>query len=120
MPIPLDAPPATIAKLVGSCSGVLLPGSPADLNPQKYGEAPIPECASPDPAREAVDELLLQDAFNLHKPLFGICYGIQALNVWRGGTLIQHLPLMTAVDHDPRLGNLERALGAADAWVEAG
>lgn len=54
-----------------------------------------------DPAREAVDELLLQDAFNLHKPLFGICYGIQAMNVWRGGTLIQHLPLVTKVDHDP-------------------
>ena len=106
VPIPLDASPATIAKLVGSCSGVLLPGSPADLNPQKYGEAPIPECAAADPAREAVDELLLQDAFNLHKPLFGICYGIQALNVWRGGTLIQHLPLITAVDHDPGSGVL--------------
>ena len=106
VPIPLDAPPATIAKLVGSCSGVLLPGSPADHNPQKYGEAPIPECAAADPAREAVDELLLQDAFNLHKPLFGICYGIQALNVWRGGTLIQHLPLITAVDHDPGSGVL--------------
>ena len=96
VPIPLDASPATIAKLVGSCSGVLLPGSPADVNPQKYGEAPIPECAAPDPAREAVDELLLQDAFNLHKPLLGICYGMQALNVWRGGTLIQHLPMVTS------------------------
>jgi putative glutamine amidotransferase len=106
VPIPLEASPATIAKLVGSCSGVLLPGSPADLNPQKYGEALIPECAAPDPAREAVDELLLQDAFNLHKPLFGICYGVQALDVWRGGTLIQHLPLITSVDHDPGSGVL--------------
>src|SRR5271167_4974222 len=59
VPVPLDASPATIAKLVGSCSGVLLPGSPADLNPQKYGEAQIPECATADRAREAVDELLL-------------------------------------------------------------
>jgi putative glutamine amidotransferase len=100
VPVPLDASPATIAKLVGSCSGVLLPGSPADLNPQKYGETPIPECAAADPAREAVDELLLQDAFNLHKPLLGICYGVQAINVWCGGTLIQHLPLVTSIDHD--------------------
>ncbi len=106
VPIPLDASPATIAKLVASCSGVLLPGSPADLDPQKYGEAPIPECAAPDPARETVDELLIQDAFNLYKPLFGICYGIQAINVWKGGTLIQHLPLMTSVDHDPGPGVL--------------
>ncbi len=101
VPIPLDASPATIAKLAASCSGILLPGSPADLNPQKYDENAIHECAAPDPAREAVDELLLQDAFNLHKPLFGICYGTQAMNVWRGGTLIQHVPLVTRVNHDP-------------------
>jgi putative glutamine amidotransferase len=106
VPIPLDASPATIAKLVSSCSGVLLPGSPADLNPLKYGEMPIPECAAADPAREAVDELLLQDAFNFRKPLFGICYGMQSLNVWRGGTLIQHLPKVTSADHDPGPGIL--------------
>jgi putative glutamine amidotransferase len=100
VPIPLDASPATVARLIASCSGVLLPGSPADVNPEKYGSAAIAKCAAPDPAREAVDELLLQDAFNLHKPLFGICYGIQALNVWRGGTLLQHLPLVTKIDHD--------------------
>ncbi len=106
MPIPLDASPATIAKLVGSCAGVLLPGSPADVDPQKYGATRVPECAAADAAREAVDELLLQDAFNMHKPLFGICYGLQALNVWRGGTIVQHLPLVTAIDHDPGPGIL--------------
>lgn len=106
VPIPLEASPGTIAKLVGSCSGVLLPGSPADLNPQKYGETPSEECAAPDPARETVDDLLLQDAFNMSKPLFGICYGVQALNVWRGGKLTQHLPLVTSVDHDPGSGVL--------------
>jgi putative glutamine amidotransferase len=101
VPVPLDASPATIAKLVSSCAGVLLPGSPADVDPQKYGSERIPECAASDPAREAVDELLLQDAFNLHKPVFGVCYGLQTLNVWRGGTILQHLPLVTKIDHDP-------------------
>jgi putative glutamine amidotransferase len=91
VPIPLTESPATVAKLVASCSGVLLPGSPADLNPQKYGQEPMPQCAPADAAREAVDELLLQDAFNLHKPLLCICYGTQSLNVWKGGTLTQHL-----------------------------
>ncbi|WP_044934119.1 gamma-glutamyl-gamma-aminobutyrate hydrolase family protein [Pseudacidobacterium ailaaui] len=95
--ISLLAPPAEVANLVFSCSGVLLPGSPADLNPQKYGQSPVPECAAADPAREAIDELLLQDAFHLHKPLLGICYGTQSLNVWKGGTLVQHLA--TAVQH---------------------
>jgi putative glutamine amidotransferase len=95
--ISLHETPAEVAKLVASCAGVLLPGSPADLNPQKYGQEPAPECAPPDPAREAVDELLLQDAFNLHKPLLCICYGAQSLNVWKGGTLVQHL--ITSVNH---------------------
>jgi putative glutamine amidotransferase len=89
--------PAKVAQLVASCEGVLLPGSPADVNPQKYGEEAEPDCAAADAAREAVDELLLQDASNLYKPLLGICYGFQSLNVWRGGTLLQHLK--TTVDH---------------------
>ena len=89
--IPLTALPNHIAELATSCQGILLPGSPADVNPQKYGQNPIPECAPPDHARENVDELLLQDAHNLHKPLLCICFGVQSLNVWRGGTLIQDL-----------------------------
>lgn len=97
VPIPLTESPATVARLVASCAGVLLPGSPADVNPQKYGEESIPACAPADAAREAVDELLLQDAFNLHKPLLCVCYGTQSLNVWKGGTLIQDL--VTAINH---------------------
>ena len=97
--IPLDALPAEVAQLAASCEGVLLPGSGADVNPEKYGQEPIPECAPSDPAREAVDELLMQDAANLHKPLLGICFGHQSWNVWKGGTLIQHLA--TKIDHKP-------------------
>jgi putative glutamine amidotransferase len=89
--VSLSDSPARVAQLVANCEGVLLPGSPADVNPQKYGEDAAPDCNPSDPAREAVDELLLQDASNLYKPLLGICYGFQALNVWRGGTLVQHL-----------------------------
>jgi len=95
--VPLRDSPAKVAQLVASCEGVLLPGSPADVNPQKYGEEKEPDCAACDAAREAVDELLLQDASNLYKPLLGICYGFQALNVWHGGTLVQHLK--TSIDH---------------------
>ncbi len=97
--IPLGEAPAEVARLAGTCEGVLLPGSGADVNPEKYGQARVAECAPPDPAREAVDELLIQDAANLHKPLFGICYGLQSWNVWCGGTLIQDL--RTAVNHKP-------------------
>ena len=97
--IPLSATPSQAAQLVASCEGVLLPGSGADVDPEKYGQMRIAECGPADPAREAVDELLMQDAANLHKPILGICYGFQAWNVWRGGTLIQDLK--TEVNHKP-------------------
>jgi putative glutamine amidotransferase len=97
--IPLAASPAEVAQMASGVEGVLLPGSGADVDPEKYGHTRIPECAPADPAREAVDELLMQDAANLHKPLFGICYGFQSWNVWRGGTLIQDLK--TSVNHKP-------------------
>ena len=89
--VPLGEPPAATAKLIAGCQGILLPGSGADVNPQKYGQEPIAECAPADVARENVDELLLQDAHNMGKPIFTICFGTQMLNVWRGGTLVQHL-----------------------------
>jgi putative glutamine amidotransferase len=92
--IPLNLPPAEIAKLASSCHGVLLPGSPADTNPQKYGQEAAPSTAPADLPRENVDELLLQDAHNLYKPLLCICYGTQSLNVWRGGTLVQDLTIL--------------------------
>jgi putative glutamine amidotransferase len=92
--IPLKATPTEIANLINTCQGVLLPGSPADVNPHKYGQEPIPECAPADPARENVDELLIQDAHNLYKPILAICFGTQSLNVWRGGTLVQHLNVL--------------------------
>jgi len=101
VPIPLDASPATIGKLAASCDGVLLPGSPADVDPARYGAAALAETAASDPAREAVDEQLLTHAFELRKPVLGICYGLQMLNAWRGGTIVQHLPLVTSVAHDP-------------------
>jgi putative glutamine amidotransferase len=92
--IPLNATPADIANLINTCHGVVLPGSPADVNPHKYGQDPIPECSPSDPARENVDELLIQDAHNLYKPILAICFGAQSLNVWRGGTLLQDLNIL--------------------------
>jgi putative glutamine amidotransferase len=92
--VPLTLNPTEIANLINTCQGILLPGSPADVNPQKYGQDAIEACAPADPARENVDELLLQDAHNLYKPILTICFGTQMLNVWRGGTLIQDLRVM--------------------------
>lgn len=97
--ISLSETQAHVAKLLAGVEGVLLPGSKFDVDPERYGETRQPECADDDPARTAADELLLQDAFNLRKPILAICHGVQNLNVWRGGTLIQDLK--TAVNHRP-------------------
>lgn len=97
--IPTNATPHEIAKLMTSCEGVLLPGSPADVDPQKFGAERHSKTAAADPGRDNVDELLLQDAHNLHKPVLGICYGLQSLNVWRTGTLVQHIE-STSINHE--------------------
>jgi putative glutamine amidotransferase len=97
--VPLHERQDRVAKLLAGVQGILLPGSRYDVDPQRYGEDPIPECGDADPARTAVDELLLQDAFNLHKPILAICHGTQSLNVWCNGSLIQDLK--TPVNHRP-------------------
>ena len=89
--IPLASSPEEIAKAITGCSAILLPGSKADVDPQKYDAPKHARTAPADPPRDAADELLLQDAYNLRKPVFGICYGLQSLNVWRSGTLVQHI-----------------------------
>src|ERR1700733_2311869 len=90
--ISLDQPAAEIVKIAQSCDAVLLPGSKADIDPAKFHGERSPQTASADAHRTAVDELLLQDAYDHHKPVLGICYGLQSLNVYRGGSLIQHIP----------------------------
>lgn len=99
VPISLRASPEQVAREVSGCAAVLLTGSKADVDPQKYGAAKQPETVEADASRDAVDELLLQDAYSQRKPILGICYGLQALNVWRTGSLVQHI--VSAVNHTP-------------------
>src|SRR6266852_8490382 len=89
--IPLGLSPAEVMKLIERCDAVALPGSKADVDPAKYHASRDPKTALSDSRRDAVDELLLQDAYNMRKPILGICYGLQILNVWRTGTLLQHI-----------------------------
>src|SRR5271169_1181134 len=95
--IDLDQAPAQVMKQIERCDAVLLPGSRADVDPQKYGADRHEKTAPADAKRTVVDELLLQDAYHLHKPVLGICYGLQSLNVYRSGTLVQHIE--SAINH---------------------
>jgi putative glutamine amidotransferase len=81
-----------ILRLMQTCDGVLLPGSNADVDPARFRAPRSPRTAAADPRRDAVDDLLLESAYSSRKPVLGICYGLQSLNVYRTGSLIQHIP----------------------------
>jgi putative glutamine amidotransferase len=87
----LDQTPDEIRKVMERCDGVLLPGSKADVDPARFKAARSTHTAAADSRRDAVDDLLLEDAYRLGKPVLGICYGLQSLNVNRAGSLIQHI-----------------------------
>jgi putative glutamine amidotransferase len=89
--VELDQTPAQVMKQIERCDAVLLPGSRADVDPKKYSAVRHEKTASPDAKRDTMDELLLRDAYKMHKPVLGICYGLQSLNVYRSGTLVQHI-----------------------------
>ena len=95
--IELEQTPAEVMKQIERCDAVLLPGSRADVDPQKYNATCHEKTAAPDAKRDTVDELLLQDAYSRHKPVLAICYGLQTLNVYRSGSLVQHIE--SAINH---------------------
>lgn len=90
--IPLDRTPEEVGALMERCDGVLLPGSNADIDPARFQQARLPHTAKSDPRRDDVDTLLLDDAYARRKPVLGICYGLQSLNVYCKGSLVQHIP----------------------------
>ena len=92
--LPLSLSLSERRELSASCTGIVLPGSPADVDPLRYGQSAQPECAPPDPGREAMDLFLIEEAAVRGIPLLAICFGAQILNVSHGGTLLQDLTVL--------------------------
>ncbi|MFZ1701125.1 MAG: gamma-glutamyl-gamma-aminobutyrate hydrolase family protein [Pyrinomonadaceae bacterium] len=80
-----------IAEIVDDCDGILLPGSNTDVDPQYYGEEPHHKLGIVISEKDETDRLVIAEAERLKLPLLGICFGMQALNVWRGGSLVQDI-----------------------------
>ena len=83
--------------------GLLLTGSPSNLEPKRYGEE-IPEAEGPfDPSRDEMAMALVDAMMQAGKPVFGICRGFQEFNVHFGGTLARDLssPSRTLKHHAP-------------------
>ncbi|MDZ7714304.1 MAG: gamma-glutamyl-gamma-aminobutyrate hydrolase family protein [Rhodovibrio sp.] len=73
--------------LVGKLDGLVLTGSPSNVHPQRYGDAPSEKAEPYDPARDALTLPLIRKAAEAGLPLLAICRGLQELNVAFGGTL---------------------------------
>jgi putative glutamine amidotransferase len=84
--------PAFVGEAVSfdGAAGLLLMGG-TDVNPKLYGEEARPETDQPDDERDAVELRLIDHAIRNDMPILAICRGLQILNVYHGGTLIQHL-----------------------------
>ncbi len=114
--IPLIADQEYTRELVARLDGILLSGSSSDVDPARYGQPRQPDCGPAHAERDAVDLSLIRLALETHKPLLGICFGTQAMNVALGGTLIQHLGHL---DNRPPLAHDDRHI-RHDVAVEAG
>lgn len=92
--IPVLSDRLDIDDLLDRLDGVLLTGSPSDIEPHHYtDEAGHPE-ATRDPHRDSLNLPLARRAIERGLPLFAICRGFQELNVSLGGTLHQKLALV--------------------------
>jgi putative glutamine amidotransferase len=90
--------PAEAAAVVPCLDGILLAGG-GDVDPARYGAEPTDTLVGVDERRDAYELALVDAAVALGLPVLGICRGAQVLNVARGGTLVQHLPAVTAQPH---------------------
>ena len=99
--IPLLDDEATLRALYDRLDGLLLPGG-LDLDPATYGEPRRPDCGRVDPDRDRVELQFARWAVAEGKPVFGLCRGLQIVNVALGGTLYQDIAsqLTGAIKHD--------------------
>jgi putative glutamine amidotransferase len=89
--VSLEQSPEQLARQLERLDAFVLPGSPADVNPTRYGASQHPKTVKLDPNRDATDEAILAHAFRSSKPVLAICYGCQILNVYLKGSLIQDI-----------------------------
>jgi putative glutamine amidotransferase len=123
-PIPLDptSGPEERRSAFAAMDGLLLPGG-ADLDPSLYGQEPHP-AAQVEAVRDNLELEAWRAARQRGVPVFGVCRGFQAINVFSGGTLVQHLeghdspeePIVHPLHLDPA-SRLAAILGEADPLI---
>ena len=97
MMLPLTDDAAMLKDSVDRVDGLLLTGG-NDVAPVLYGETKETFCGENDPRRDRMEARLIELALQADKPVFGICRGLQILNVVLGGTLYQDLKTQTGTE----------------------
>jgi putative glutamine amidotransferase len=90
--VSLEQPREELERQLKEFDAFVLPGSPADVDPGRYGAARHLKTKTLDANRDATDEAILEHALGASKPVLAICYGCQVLNVHLKGTLLQDIP----------------------------
>lgn len=85
--VPNFQPAETATAIVDRLDGILLTGSTTNIEPKRYGST-APGAAPFDPSRDGFATALIHAAIAAGKPLFGICRGLQEINVALGGSLV--------------------------------
>ena len=117
--ISLSLTPAALKHTAASLDGFVLPGSPADVEPRRFGRPGGAQNTAADKRREHTDDGLLDHALANGKPVLAICYGAQLLNVHLHGALVQDIPTEVphAMDHD---GGEQRSEALHPIRIESG
>jgi putative glutamine amidotransferase len=87
--IPSLAEELGLDDLLQRLDGILLPGSPSNVEPRQYDGSPSEPGTLHDPARDATALSLIRKAVQSGVPVLGVCRGFQEMNVAFGGTLHQ-------------------------------
>ena len=102
--VPVVLPPVApeaAETMIRGIDGLLLSGG-SDLHPSYYGKKAHPKLGPTIPERDAFEMRLLELALSRGLPVFGICRGLQLINVSLGGTLYQDLPSQFGEELDHR------------------
>jgi putative glutamine amidotransferase len=89
--LPLIPEDDYIESVMAHVDAICLSGAVNDVDPLRYEQEPRPKLGPVVPRRDETDMMLLAAAEARNLPVFAICFGIQSLNVYRGGTLIQDI-----------------------------
>jgi putative glutamine amidotransferase len=115
----LDLSVKDAAVALAGVDGLMLTGGD-DVAPTRYGEPVHPAVVEAEPGRDAFELALILDARARNLPIFGICRGLQVLNVACGGTLVQDIPteVAGALPHSFTVPSHEPYYLAHEVWID--